>query len=754
MSSPINDSRREDSQRRQADELAETLSQEGSPYGLRALRLADRLLGLGSSAAPSRTEPEPSQPQPAPDDTPRPISIWQPRRLDGRWVFERPPVGPLGDHYAARRRFNLHKEKDALRVVFLGESVAAGYLYAPHWTPAQVLQQHLAARLGRLVEVIDLARTNERLPSLATTLDASRQLGADTTVVFAGNNWRLMETPEISPYAPSPRDRQAYAEVWLQAARQRNERHEGPELDAVAGFLAVNRWANRRLARRAEDALTPAAEGLGGRPLIWLLPESHLEGWHVLQPVPWLEGDRSRRWTAYFESALEHLEKEDWHGALADIDAMECLDGGLCATTPRLRSLASRKLGRVDEARRKAQEHIDASAYPYLGSLASPQTPSHVADLVRRLSKRLGWTLVDLPQHFAERSRLPGDDLFLDYCHLTAHGMNVAMGAATDAVVRALGLTEEAPAASKTSSSAAVPDALAPPAAAEALACVGAAVHGAHRHLAMGAEPWPLRRWLERAATADADALDLMEDLLEVRSAPGPEALTAAQGRQLERLHRLLPQHGWHWPWLDGDLLRALCDVLEAHGRGVRAKLRRRLLTHFGLGSTGKDLSRPPFLWQPLARLFPEVMDTDDAEDLSRRATVRCPWPWLDVALVSEAVEVHLEITARLPEVAGQPSEGTLQVELEGQTVGDIELTERWTTHALAVPASLLDDDARGALHRLRLRWPSLPEDGDAALQDAMERLELGRMADLHPIFGEVYRLRACTAPAQDHEIP
>ncbi len=132
--------------------------------------------------------------------------------MDGELVFVRPDPSPLGDHHAAVQELRPKKSELPLRVAFFGESVAAGYLYAPHLTPARVLEAQLRAVGGESdFEVIDLARTNETLPTLTATVRASLQLNPDVLVLFVGNNWNLLETPEVSPYAPSVEARQRYA---------------------------------------------------------------------------------------------------------------------------------------------------------------------------------------------------------------------------------------------------------------------------------------------------------------------------------------------------------------------------------------------------------------------------------------------------------------------------------------------------------------------------------------------------------------
>ncbi|MCB0235915.1 MAG: hypothetical protein KDG58_17150, partial [Anaerolineae bacterium] len=102
--------------------------------------------------------------------TPEPISIWQPGVVDGRAVFQRPGLHPFGDHYADRLQLNPKRPGDPARICFFGESAAAGYLLAPHVTPAKALQAHLRHLLPEdTPDVIDLARTNERLASLVET---------------------------------------------------------------------------------------------------------------------------------------------------------------------------------------------------------------------------------------------------------------------------------------------------------------------------------------------------------------------------------------------------------------------------------------------------------------------------------------------------------------------------------------------------------------------------------------------------------
>ncbi len=227
------------------DDLADLLA---TPEGLRTARLlqAAGLLGAPASAAP------PPRPRP-----PEPISIWEPREAEGETVWVRPDPQPLGDHFAATKILRHKRAELPLRVGFFGESVAAGYLYAPHVTPARVLEGQLRAAGGSgNFEVVDLARTNETLASLAETVRTAVQIQPDVLVLFAGNNWNLLETPEVSPYAPSVLARRDYGEAL------REEGIAGPVRRAAERLRAVAGGARRRRGDRRADPRS----GRGGDP--------------------------------------------------------------------------------------------------------------------------------------------------------------------------------------------------------------------------------------------------------------------------------------------------------------------------------------------------------------------------------------------------------------------------------------------------------------------------------------------------------
>jgi hypothetical protein len=662
-----------------AERLAEVLA---TSDGLRAFRLLQSAGLLSWPLSPALSHKG--------ERGPEPISIWQPE--GDVWV--RPDPLPLGDHYATRKVLAKKEAELPLRVVLFGESVAAGYLYAPHITPAQVLEEHLRAAGGPdNFEVIDLSRTNETLPSLAATVRASLQIQPDMLVLFVGNNWNLLETPEISPYAPSVQARQRYAQALREGI-------EGPV-----------KLAGEELRRTAEGTfeLIALIAGTVKIPVIVVIPEVNLADWETRQPVPRLPGDGVARWHALYREAVEG--KWEAQAMLRSAKAMRELDGGTCPTTWRLLGMARWGLGDREGALEAFQAEVDSARYATLGFLSAPQATTQARELLRELSRKHGFTCVDLREVFGPG--LPGRRHFLDYCHLTLEGMQAAMAAVAAEALRLSGMTEEdkdwrslvhgLPTVS---------------AEVEATARLGAAIHSAHRLLTtLRPKQQMLEDWCEEALDLCPEIEQAMLDLLEARSALVPAVLTAAQQRNLASPFRLLLQHGWRWDYLDADLLQAMAAALERRGRP------------FPLPTTPKGIDLEP--WDPLERFYPEVMDL---EDLPRRGTWRSPWPVSSFCLVADGTEdVGLELTARLPE-GGQ---GEVEATVNGVRVGTFSVGERWTKGALRVPAAAL----RAGLNRLTLRWPDPPPVEGDPFRTVIERLDLGLEADLHPVFGEVFSL-------------
>jgi predicted secreted protein len=403
---------------------------------------------------------------------------------------------------------------------------------------------------------------------------------------------------------------------------------------------------------------------------------------------------------------------------------MRELDEGRCPTTWRLLARARMALGDVEGAREACLAEVDSARYPTLAFLSAPQANSQARELMREACHRHDFACVDLREVFAEHtgSTLPGRRLFLDYCHLTKEGIQVAMAAVAAEVLRLSGMTETEE--DWRSLLARLPEPAVTPEV-EATARLGAAIHSAHRLLSVGPKQEILEHWCRAALEASPGVESAMLDLLHARCAPGPAVLTAAQQRNLASPYRLLLQHGWRWDHLDADLIEVLLRVLNRPAPTA-------LLENHGVRPEGIDLADPIYLWEPLERFYPEVMDL---EDLPKRGTLRSPWPETSFCLiVNRPREVRIELIARLAD----QEQGEVEPVVNGTALETLYFNEQWRKSDFTVPAALL----HSGLNRLTLRWP-LPEIEAEPFELAIERLELGTAAELHPVFGEVFSLIA-----------
>jgi len=703
--------------------------------------------GEGQAERPTRAEP-------ARPPGPRPISIWEPRERAGDGASEpvwvRPPVGPLGDHYATTPELRPRcsdRGRPPIRICWFGESAAAGYLYAPHLTPARVLEAQLRTLTGggaggsmdsETYEVLDLARTNETLGSLVETVEASLQLEPDLLVVYTGNNWRLLETPEVSPHVPSVRSRQEIASAL------------GVHHSAPAGPAGL---ARKRLATKARSALDQLAAiaAAAGVPLLLVLPEVNLADWESRQPPVWLPGDGTPRWYRLLTEGLRALDRRDWQDAERAAWAMNALDDSSCPTPFRLLARAWQGAGRLDEARDAALAEVDAVHYPLLAFLDAPRAGTDERTLLAEAALRHGLATVDLREVLAEAggSPLPGRRFFLDYCHLTSEGMAALGAAVAEQVLRLCPLPRDGGerAAPEPRPWRELLDELPPPEvtpAAEATARFGAALHGAHRLLPLTSSREILEHWCGAALDADPGIARAMVDLAAARLAlldGVPAVLTEAYHRLQASPYRMTLQHGLRWGNLDGEVLRAIAVALERAGR-LEARELEELLRRAGesaalSGSPLELAGDERFLAAPLERLLPEVMELPG---LTGRATLRALRPVTAFELPTAATApIDLELVARLPAIPGidTPRAGRAEVTVNDRVIGHADLGEGWSRTRFTVPEEALP----GGLGRLEIRWPELPPVGTEALDGARRRLEVGAEADLHPIFGEVASL-------------
>jgi hypothetical protein len=639
-----------------------------------------------------------------------PIGPWRPQDRDGEVVFVRADAPGPGDPWPPHETLRPRGAGGPRRVVFLGESAAAGWFYAPLLTPALVLERQLRAMAGdESWEVVNLAKVDLSAPELMVLAGAVHQLRPDVVVVFAGNNWpQRYQVPP--PGVPGP------AEAALAFRAE--------------GLAGLERASGEATARIAEDVVARVARlaAEAAVPIVLVVPEVNLADFDRTLPSPWLAGGDLPAWHAAWQEGRARMREADFAGAELSARRMIALDGGRAAASRRLLARALAALGRLPEAAAAARAEVDARAWdnhPYV-----PAATTVVQRVLRERGTEHGFAVVDLPQVLAEHGEtpLPGRRYFLDYCHLTPEGMDVSMAAVAARILgEGRGWREVLARAGATAA----------PSALEGRARFMAALYTRHWIATDEAVP-SFRHWMEAALEASEDAADTLAGYAATRCVP-PEALLFSR-RQQELFTSVgrSERHIWSAPHLDPEALRAIAEALEARGRPAAREIEDALVRHHAAGEREVDLLSPVYHWGLADQPRPNSSLRNNPPAFYAART-----PSAHFCLVAGGDgALRLELTARLPAVEG-PRAGELSVLLEGRTLGRVALGSAWRRHAIEVPAAAL----RRGINRLTLEWPPLPPEGDAALRRIGLRLDQRVGVDIHPVFGQIMRLRARRGP-------
>lgn len=594
------------------------------------------------------------------------------------------------------------------RVVLIGESVARGYLYDPGFTPASALEAMLRSHLGAgEIDVIDLAKTNQTLQPLKVIIAQCLALKPDAVAIFAGNNWRIQRTDADIPYVDGLL-------------------REGG-VPAMKFFLETRReQAVRQLTSQVNALL-----GANNIAAIWVVPEFNLGDWaDPASNAPLLAGEGNSEWRCLDEDADEALRARDLGRAEESAKRMVELDGGTNAVPSRILAECCRSSGDLEGARRYKEMCRDAEGWD--PSFAySPRVSSAVQNALRGGASGSRNVVIDLPDIFSRHldGALPDRRIFLDYCHLTAEGINVAMAAVASAIVSLL-------------ADRVVPledfqrGALLPSAKVEGQACLLAAIHNAHFY--QGHEI--VHHWCARALRHWPECRQLMTRVVDfqTRRAPVMACKSGIELLELGEPHtlRYLTLHGKRLDMtLAGAVVECLGDTAEQVA-DLRAK------EHSTI--TGpKELTE---FYYSSAMAGPSERAWTSRSFLTNRGSHRIYaaafWETSRFVFFAEAGRpVGLKLTSRVPN-SSMP-DGHVGVQVNGQSVAQAPAGQAWNTLELSV----LGTSVLGGMNEIIITWPN-PEDRSAdALGRAADTLIAGGLPSFYRIFGEIHSLVVSDPP-------
>jgi hypothetical protein len=612
-----------------------------------------------------------------------------------------------GFNWAKQER--IEQKRSRWRVAFLGESVARGYLYDPHFTPAAALEGMLRSALGPEVDVVDLAKSNLDMEQLRVMIGQCLALHPDLIVVFAGNNWHQHMVDVDVPYADTllRRGGAPAIKTFLEGRAQR---------------------AIQILGKQVNDLLQQRK----GLQVIWVVPEFNLLDWADPPLVaPLLPGDANQRWLDLDEQAGRAWRDGDAATVAKLAREMVELDGGTSAVPLRLLAQCSRAAGEHDEARRYLEMCRDADGWD--PSFAySPRTTAAIQCALREIASAPGNILVDAPDLLRRHlgGELPGRRVFLDYCHLTSEGIKVVMAAVASEAIAAL-------VGKRVQLETFVAGATSPPAKIEAKASFLAAVHNAHFY--QGSEV--VNYWCKRAIKLWPEGAEIMVRYLDLLTRRIPYYLTSRPARELlERDELGMADYLFrgYRPMLDLDLATAIVDSLDEVGHDVAEQYSTLRIQERSVRANGTELNdfyHSSHLARPEERAWTTgAFATNRGSHAMYASALWKASKFVFIGRRGRAVE--LKFTYRLPQSSA--AHGAITIDIHGHRVAEAKAERTWQTIELSIPGSCVLD----GINEITVSWPTAEDLSNGGLDGAADALVAHRVPRFHRIFGEVHSLK------------
>ena len=302
----------------------------------------------------------------------------------------------------------------ARRAVLVGESSARGFLLDPAMTPSKALASHLEQWAGPgAYQCVDLAQTGASLEDVTELLARVPHIDPDVLVLYVGNNWSV---PQYSV----------------------------ADLDALSRELRSGGYASMRRAfwplivlPRAELLLARIEEILRRKvDVVVVIPEFNLREWvpPANVEVPALPPEAFIEWYELRQKAETALGDGDWNAVPPLAERMRVLDEGCSPVTGHLLGRALEALGDGIGARQAWEDSRDSVC----GLLIryTPRVTRAVQEFLLGFCRRNDLGYVDLRRLLAadDLSEAPDPRHFLDFCHLSESGIDIAMSAVAEAI--------------------------------------------------------------------------------------------------------------------------------------------------------------------------------------------------------------------------------------------------------------------------------------------------------------------------------
>ena len=599
------------------------------------------------------------------------------------------------------------------RVVLIGESVARGHLYDPHFTPALALQKMMDATCGtEEIEVVDLGRTDLVHEQLQKLVPQALHLEPDALVIFAGNNWY----PLVKPSEGQLLD-MSYA--FRKAGSWRDVK------ESCESFLITNTRKTLRLLKEITRE--------HGIPVVFMLPEFNLTDWRTecISP-PLLTSEQTEEWLRAKEEAEQLLNGNDWEKAEALGERLLQLDQGTTTAGPNILAEVSQKRGDHQAARMFLEMARDAMiCWPIR---ETPRCYSVIQKTIREEAAAHGVHLVDLPHEFTKYldGGLADRRLFLDYCHLSLEGIRISMALTAETLLPLLKCPTHS------SKELAQVD-LNVSANVNAVAHLLAAVYNGNWNQKMDLVRYHLRTALEYDRGI-AHMMQLFLDL-HIRRVPSSLCRSFEQVGELPNMAAIIAFYSDYVrdKFLNTNLIAEIGDALEAVGIPTRSHTERLIIKEHSVKNKAVNLASTLYSTRSYSRFLVDLRP-EFYKGTERNTTF--------LLVCDKPENLNFSLTMKVPNVNGVNQ--TISLRLNGSPLGEITATDHWTTSIHSAPAALVHP----GLNEVEIGWPMPVWSHEKQREHVADCLEAGELREIIPMFGLIHSFRvSAERSASPHQV-
>jgi hypothetical protein len=624
------------------------------------------------------------------------IGIYKGEWVDGKLFYTRDKER-FNEWFEYANRHRIPPKGPKTRIILLGESVARGMLYDPYYVPAEVLEKMLnSGEASGEAEVIDLAVTNMRIEALTRLCSSCMALEPDALVIFAGNNWREDLFGRLS----------------------KADLEEIEQLLTSGGPAKTKAIIEACFSGMVKDFLSHIhALTYDGRiPVVFVIPEFNLADFQSTaaeQPVSALPDGATGRWLKARQCAQSLLaagspeEAAEYARQMMEIDASH-------PSGYELMALCRIRQNGWEEARSLLEQARDTAMFTRAAS--KPRILSAIRDSLLAQADRYHVTVIDLPSIFRTEwpGKIPDRDLFLDYCHLSAKGIRIAMQAVAEKLSCLVpGLPDGGSIRTTTPTVVAGKDV-------EGMAHLYAAIHNAH-----WGQPYEVVHYhCVQALRASPKTSRIMVSYIDLASRHASIPLcrsfeTLVNSRVIDQYYHALI-HPRDQKILDLILVDAMTDALKKVGINLETTVDELRKTEHGVENGPVDLLDSRY-----------HLTSYDLSGMNETAYLRA----MDIEtrfflITSGARAVLFTLTYRTPALSkeGDP----VRVFLNGEILTSLPVSRAWDKVSFVAEPSQLRD----GVNRITIQWPF-----SEAMDRSQQRSTAGAARPrIYFVFGEIHQ--------------